>query len=302
MFKNLMLFRVVSSWRGDLQSIENALGTARFAPCAASESQSIGWIEPRGIAHGPLVESTGLHLYLVRLQVEEKILPASVIQRKVDEKAEQIERQTGRKPGRKALKEIKEDVIQALLPMAFTKRTGIDILIDPENHLLAIDTTSKARAGQVVTALVNALAGFAVSDLQTRQSPAGAMAAWLLDDEPPFGFTVDMDATLTSDDDMKSVLRYGRHTLDTEEIRQHLRDGLMPKAVALTWRRRVSFVLTDTLQLKRIQFLDVVFDGQTERTDAFDADAALATGELVPLMGELIATLGGEMPEFRGHQ
>ena len=59
---------------------------------------------------------------------------------------------------------------------------------------------------------------------------------------------------------------------------------------------RVSFVLTDGLQLKKLAFLDGVFDGQAqEKEDGFDADAAIATGELRKMVPELLAALGGEM-------
>lgn len=294
MFKNLMLFRIAPSWTATVDDIDRALSAGRFAPCAASEAQSIGWAEPRGIANGPLAEAVSGQ-YLLRLMIDEKILPASVVKRKVEETAAKIEQDTGLKPGRKFLKEIKEDVIQKLLPVAFTKQTAVDVWIAPETRLLAIDATSKVRAGQVITALVNSLGGFAVSDLLTRQSPAGAMAAWLLEDKAPAGFTVDMDAALQADDDMRTSVRYGRAPLDTEEVRHHIREGLLPKSLALTYDSRVSFVLTDTLQLKRIQFLDVVFEGNSnDSDDGFDADAAIATGELAPLISGLIAALGGE--------
>jgi recombination associated protein RdgC len=59
---------------------------------------------------------------------------------------------------------------------------------------------------------------------------------------------------------------------------------------------RVSFVLTDTLQIKKIAFLDGVFDATSqEKEDSFDADTAIATGELRQLIPELLAALGGEM-------
>ena len=42
-------------------------------------------------------------------------------------------------------------------------------------------------------------------------------------------------------------------------------------------------------------FLDGVFEGRKARKDeAFDADAAIAIGELAPLIGDLIDALGGE--------
>jgi len=122
------------------------------------------------------------------------------------------------------------------------------------------------------------------------------MAAWLMDGVPPASFTVDRECELKSEDEMKSVVRYARHPLDIEEVRQHLTAGKRPTKLALTWRDRVSFLLTDTLSIKKIAFLDIVFEGRDKpsKDEAFDADAALATGELSQLLPDLIYGLGGE--------
>jgi recombination associated protein RdgC len=73
----------------------------------------------------------------------------------------------------------------------------------------------------------------------------------------------------------------------------------MPTYLAMTWADRVSFVLTDDLKIKRVKFLDVDTATSTGTAgdgddDAFDASAALATGELSQLMGDLLDALGGE--------
>ena len=59
----------------------------------------------------------------------------------------------------------------------------------------------------------------------------------------------------------------------------------------------MSFVLSETGQIKKIDFLDVVFENQRadSRDDAFDGNAAIATGELAQLIPDLIDALGGEM-------
>jgi recombination associated protein RdgC len=55
--------------------------------------------------------------------------------------------------------------------------------------------------------------------------------------------------------------------------------------------------LTETLQLKKVQYLDGVMDesGTDKTEDRFDADVALSTGLLGPLIDSLIEALGGEM-------
>ena len=73
-----------------------------------------------------------------------------------------------------------------------------------------------------------------------------------------------------------SIVCLRRHPLDTDEVRQHIATGKRPTRLALTWQGRVSFVLTETGQIKKIDFLDVVFEGRahTDKAgDAFDADA-----------------------------
>jgi recombination associated protein RdgC len=55
-------------------------------------------------------------------------------------------------------------------------------------------------------------------------------------------------------------------------------------------------VLTDSLQLKRLAFLERVFEGTGgDRPDGFDTDATIATGELRQLLPELLEALGGEL-------
>ena len=224
------------------------------------------------------------------------MLPGAVVKRRIDEIAAQIEHSTGRKPGKKQKKEIKEDVLLELLPQAFTKQASIRVWIAPAAQLLMIDASSPERADYVVSLLVKAIDGLALAPLHTAQSAAAAMAEWLTSGEPPAGFSVDRECELKSSDEMKSVVRYARHPLDTEEVRQHIAAGKLPTKLALTWQSRVSLLLTDTMQIKKIAFLDVVFEGRSaaSRDEGFDADAAIATGELVQLLPDLIDALGGE--------
>jgi len=61
----------------------------------------------------------------------------------------------------------------------------------------------------------------------------------------------------------------------------------------LTWDDRVSFVLTEGMQLKKVELLGVVLEDKPDE-NGFDADVAIATGELSKLIPDLIDALGGE--------
>ena len=294
-FKNVIVYRIGPGWSTSVAQMEESLDGKRFVECGASQEKSSGWIEPRGEAHGPLVEAVGGQLML-KLMIETRALPGSVVNRKAKERVAQIEAATGRKPGKKETREIKDDIKLELLPLAFTKQATVLVWIDREAQLLVIDAASQAKSDEVVTELVKSLDGMALTLLNTQVSPTAAMSAWLTTREPPAGFSVDRECELKAADESKAVVRYSRHALDTDEVRQHIESGKLPTRLALTWDSRVSLVLTESLQLKKLAFLEVVFEGTSAgKEDGFDADTAIATGELRKLLPELLEALGGEM-------
>jgi recombination associated protein RdgC len=295
-FKNLIVYRMGPNWSASSAEVEASLDKGVFVECGATQAISIGWTAPRGQPHHPLLEVVGGH-WLMQLMVEQRVLPSSVVQRTADERAAHIERTTGRKPGKKQFKEIKEEVTLELLPQAFTKRASVKVWLSPEQRLAMVSASSPAKADLVITQLVKVLDGIVLAPLNTQQSPAAAMSEWLTTGEPPPAFTVDRECELKSVDDMKSAVRYARHALDIEEVRQHIATGKEPTQLALTWAGRVSLVLTENLQLKKIAFLDGVFEGgkPSDKDEAFDADMAITTGELSQLIPDLIDALGGEL-------
>lgn len=293
MFANLIIYRIAPQWSATLDQVEQALAKAPFAECGATQEKSVGWIPPRGEARGVLAEAVGGQ-WMLRFMAETKVLPGSALARKVKEKAARIEQETGRRPGKKESKELKEEARLDLLPMALTNQASMWVWIDPPARLLVLDTSSQGRADEVVTLLVEALPGLSVSLINTQTSPQASMAHWLKEQEPPVGFTVDRECELKSTGEEKAVVRYARHPLDIQEVQAHIDGGKLPTKLAMTWDDRVSFVLTDQLQLRKVQFLDTVFEGTKAEEGGFDADVAIATGELAKLIPDLTDALGGE--------
>ena len=296
MFKNVMVYRMGPAWSVSHEQLEESLQTARFVECGLTQERSVGWTAPRGDDHGALVESIGGQ-WILKLMVESKIVPGSVITRKVKERVAQIEAATGRKPGKKETKELKDEAKLDLLPMAFTKQGACLVWIDPSSRLLVIDAASQGKADEVLTCLAKAMESLGAVLVQTTISPVAAMSDWLLSQEPPAGFSVDRECELKAGDDSKAVVRYARHALDIEEVQQHITNGKLPTRLAMTWEGRVSFMLTETFQIKKVSFVEGVFqDGAaSSKDDRFDADAAIATGEIRKLIPDLLAALGGEL-------
>ena len=303
MFKNALVYRIEAWAAPGLAEIDQRLQAARFVECGASQAEAVGWVEPRGKAHGAMAESIGGQIVL-RLATETKAVPGGVVKDEVGKKLDAIEKDTGRRPRGKIVKELKEEVIHALLPRAFPKRSDTVVWIDAQAQWLLVGAGSVKKADAVVTRLVDVLGalggGLKLGLVQTTVAPATAMATWLAEKEGPAGFGIDRECELKQPDNEKATVRYARHMLDIDEVGEHVRQGKVPTQLALTWAGRVSFVLCEALTLKKIKLLDVVLEGAgadagASRQDegGFDADVALFTGELRLLIPELMAALGG---------
>ena len=300
MFKNLIAYRIGPGWSEPAEELAERLSGARFAPCSPMQEHAFGWVEPRGEEGASLVEVIQGQ-WILKFRVESKRVPASVVNRRLDELKAAIEAESGRKPGRKETRALREELVQELLPMAFSRLSTVTIWIDPKAGLLYIDTTSQALIDELITQLIRQFTGLSLRPLATAESPAAAMAGWLSTHEAPVGFSLDRECELKATDDSQSAVRYARHTLDLDEIRGHIVDGKRPTRLAMTWNDRVSFVLTENGQVKRIQFLETPQQASGSAEDeGFDGDVALITGELSGLLTDLVEALGGEAVDVSG--
>ncbi len=294
-FKNLKVFRLARSWSLSVDTLESALEKHAFRPGSSLEMQRLGWVPP--VENGGLVHALSGQL-LLSLRVEKKLLPATVINQVARAKAQDIEEQQGYKPGRKQMKEIKERVTEELLPKAFAVYRDTRVWIDTKNHWLVVDAAAAAKSDEVLGMLAKAIDPFPVLHLHVEQSPSSAMTNWLIQDEPPSGFSVDQDTELRSTSESRAAVRYVRQSIEIDDVRKHVQAGKQCTRLALTWADRVSFVLTEGLDIKRVAPLDVLQESQgtSAMNDAerFDSDMTLMTSELGRLIDALVDALGGE--------
>jgi recombination associated protein RdgC len=298
MFKQLTALRLGQDFAiPQAADIEVALEPKRYVPIGLSQEKSVGFFPPRGNETDALVEVIGGH-YIMRLNIETKSVPARTIREKTVERCKAIEETTGRKPGKKERRELSDDVLLSLLPAAFPKLNSVIIWIDPERRTLALNTASQGKIDEVASEMISLLADMQFSYINTTTSPKAAMTQWLLSEPEdwPENLTVERECVLKSTGEDAATVKFSRHHLATDEVKKHVMEGKLPTSLALSWDGRVAFVLTESLRLKKLQFLDGVMDesGTDKHEDRFDADVALSTGLLAPMLDDLISALGGE--------
>ena len=293
-FKNLKISCLVPSWNTAAETLQAALEKQVFQNGDQQSMESFGWISPYG--DDRLVQVINGQ-YLLALRAQKKLLPATVINQFARARAREIEEQQGYKPGRRQMKEIKEQLTDELRPRAFSVYHDTRVWLDMANHWLIVDAASAAKSDEVLGALAKTLNPFPVAPLHVEQSPASTMTRWLAGDEPPASFTIDQDTELRATDESGAAVRYTRQSVELDDVRRHIQAGKQCTRLALTWADRVSFVLTDTLDVKRVAPQDIltenVGDSTRDPQEQLDAELLLMTGELSHLLADLVDGLGG---------
>lgn len=293
--KNLVLYRAAKDSFADADALNDKLAQETLQPCGGYQMESRGWVAPHD--EGRYVHQLQKH-WLIALGDEQKILPATIIRQQAEEKARVVEQQQGRPVGRKQMREIRDQITSELMPRALARRRITHAWIDAAEGLLAVDTGAATKAELFMEALRRSDDDLKAARIDTQRSPAAAMAEWLVKGEAPGAFGIDQDLELRAADASKATVRYARHSLEGREIRDHISAGKTVVKLGLTWNDRISFVLTEELQLKRLQFLDILrreSDAEAgDEAERFDNDFALMTGELALLIRDLLKTLGGE--------
>lgn len=291
LFNNLFLYRFPPGFALSAAALETGLERRPLQPCGSFDMQTRGFV-PCGYEQRLLY--TQGHQHLLCLGVEQKLLPASIVKQVTAERAAALEAQLGHPIGRRQKRELKARVTNELAARALIRRRTTFAWLDLAGGWLVLNTGSNSRAEELIETLRDALLTLPVHPFNTEHSPSGSMANWLTRGAVPGRFNLEQDLELKALDG--ATVRYLRHPLDPSEIRAHLIGGKTPTRLGLTWNGRITFLLEKSLQVKRLQFLDVYQDdnGKGDNPHAqFDIDFALMTGELQQLLGELTEQLGG---------
>ena len=290
MFKNATLLRLKPGAAPAPLAIALSAEGCRHVPIGATESKSIGWVPPRE-KHGRLLEVVGGQ-WIMAAMIETRTVPPAAVEKLVEEHAAMVERDTGRKPGRKQRRELKDAAVLELLPRAFPKATRVLVWIDPDTGIIVTDTASVSVADDVASLLV-ALDIGTIEPVSTKLPPSTVMTRWLMDGQPDIEeFELCAACELRADDETEAVVRYTNFELDCSEVKRHAISGKRCTSLALGWQGKAWFTLTDGPVLKGLEIMGDAEAG-TSHADEFDANVAIFTGGMRQLLPDLIAALDG---------
>ena len=293
-FRNIQFYRFEQPFTMTGKQLQAALEGRVARSCGQMELACEGWGKPLGLEGQMLVHETDGRL-MICLRREDKVLPASLVREKVAEKAFEIEGQAGRPVGRKERADIKEQVLQELLPRALVKASHTYAYIDAKNDWLIVNAASAKKAEDLIMLLRKTLGTLNVVLPQTKISPESAMTQWMMDDASlPQGFDVEDECELRSVGEVTSTIRCKYVDIASKEVRAHVAAGKRVFKMAMNWQGKLSFVLHDDLSIRRIRYDSELLeqaDAGDDQLAQFDADFSIMGAELAGFIPALMAGL-----------
>jgi len=301
-FRNLTLFRFSPAVAADLAELDAGLAEHRLRDIGPIEQHVKGFVSPLGRNEEALTHGCG-PFTLLMAGSQDKVLPAAVVNDEVFSKIHKIGEQEGRKVSGRERKRIKDDVLTELLQRAFVRQGRTAAYLDDRSGWMVVDTSSRKLAENVVSMVREALGSFPAVPLAPEVSPRAVLTDWLATGNIPQGFALGEECELRDPATATgAVVRARRQDMDSEEVREHLRNGKQVFSLGLVFDERLSFVLGEDLSIRKLKFFDVVLDelgdGSRETLAAeLDARFALMTLELERLLLRLVGIFKLERPE-----
>lgn len=301
-FRNLTLFRFSSTVAGELAALDEVLAAHPLKPCGPLEFTSHGFVSPLGPGEEAMTRRLG-DATLLSYGQEDKILPSAVVAAEVSQRCRALAAQNGRAVGGRARRQVKQEVLDELLPRAFSRPSRLDAYLDHKHGWLVIDSASRKSAEALLTALRQALESFPALPLAAPTAPRAVLTDWLTRGQLPDGLALGDECELRDPAAAAgAVVRCRRMDLASNEIREHLRSGKQVFQLGLEFDGRLGFVLGEDLVLRKLRFHDVVtdtleFEQDGSVTAELDARFALMSLELERLLQQLAKWFGLQRPD-----
>lgn len=298
-FKNAILYRFTKPFLLSAEQLDTKLQEYPFQSCGPQEAIRFGWISPIG-RHGQYPTFVVENAILICLCKEEKILPPAVVNEYVADRVDAIWEEQNRRVRRREREEIKDQVIQELLPKAFSKKTRTYAYVDLTQQLMVVNAGSEKLAEEVATSLRKTIGSLPIRPPALEQAPSFTFTGWLNESIPLHSdFNLGTDCVLKDGGEDGGQIRGKSVDLTSDEVRNHLNAGMQAVKLAVGYQNALTMQMDEKLHLKSIKFSDT-FQEKLDDIDAedalakFSASFSLMVLEFRRLVPALLEALGGE--------
>lgn len=287
-FKNLIIYQFDKN--SSIGRLDNdMLKNMAFTPCGPTDSIKKGFVSP--INDDDVLKLQVQGHSLLKLRIESKLLPASVIKKKTSERIEQLEQKLGRSATKSEKHYVKDEIIIDLLPVAFTKDQFVYVWINDKDKFIAVETASFKKAEDVLALIRKELGALALKPLSVENNISFTLKEWVCNDSTPPNFFVLNDAMLADPLDGNGKIKLIDENLTAEEVKSYLNGGHEIKSLSFSYKQQTVFTVNTELVFSKISYSSEMLDENSDislddKAKRIEADFFLVANELANLIND----------------
>lgn len=243
----------------------------KIEPCGKSALKTIGW-DPILIDDDSTLCIKASGAYLLKLKIEEKLIPSAIVKEETEKEVSKREKQSGNKLSKSDKNDIKEGIIAKMKAQAFIKSSYIYGYLDVKNKKLVVNASAN-KADIFTNYLRNTLGSLDIEILEPDFELNSVLTDVLLDPSKFKKFDIGYECKLKDFLDGRATITAKDQDLFSDEIKDHVTSGKQVESLALVWEKRISFKLNHEFKITGIKPLEIIKEQADESggesTDAY---------------------------------
>lgn len=237
--------------------------------------------------------------WVICMREDTKGVPAEEVNKAANEKVAAIQEATGRKVGKKELREIKADVIHDLLPRAFARQKMTYVLYSERTQRLFVNTGSQKAADLVMTHLVECLKSLKTSTVHVSEPKMGLTTRlhnWLAyqDEDDCFGTMEPSAEVVMKGHDRKWSIKAESLRSVADTLREAINGHASVDSIGFAMDSGVTFRITAALRVKGVKHRVVEDDKDTDLNHCWVSQLASEIATLDEIMDVMLDLLSPE--------
>jgi recombination associated protein RdgC len=279
-FKAMTPYKLTATLQ--MSDIEEQLSNFLIRQPGALEMAAIGFAPARGLEMAPMVKDYAI----VRLDKIEKIIPAVVLNKKTALRVKEMESITGDYLNKKAISEIKDQVLIEMMSVAFHKTTSTYAMLTPDYIIVNSPTSNTCE--MLLAMLRKAIGSLPILPL-AQNSLSSTLTNWATYNFGPPNKVVLTDYAKLIGGDGETLAIKGIDATDDPRVQSAIEDGYFVDGLGIEFDDSVASVITSEGVFKSVSFSDVLLESnddipKDEASARFDADLVIAGSEMVRIM------------------
>lgn len=298
--KNLIIYRVNRDVQFNTDVMEKQLAEYALTPIGSQDKQKFGWVP--ALPGGELFAHSSGGNILLRSCKQEKLLPASCINKLVQEEIERLEALEGGSLKKSEKAAIKDDIIMDVLPTAFIKESFTSLYILPSQGVIVVDASSHGKAEDTLALLRKTLGSLPTVPLLPNTPVETTLTQWVKDGNADGEFIIGNQAVMKSILDDGGTVRLKNEEMSADSVQKHIEENKLVTELSLHWQERIRFTIKDSMAIGKVSYAEELKDRndgipREDKLARLDADFTLISGELTVFISELVSALGGIMEQ-----